>query len=853
MHLSRYRRMALVVALMIGCAPGCQNPGNRTTQFNVDQTNPVVDNQIRMTRDPQAATTTDVSPVPQRLSSVSGTKEKDPVATTATKQVAEKKQVPEKKQVAAKSQVSAAKTASAKTTSVKAASAKTAQKTTQTTKPATKLTTRKPTRSEAVEALLAANKKSSSKPQAKKSPSSTTAKVAAKRSSKSAPNVKAPTKASANSSAVDRIASTSQARSDAAVKQVAAFEPIQAAAKPKPKKPLAFRDLSPELKQRALTRLIQNLAKNAEQSSQPDSLNAAIERAMSDLPELPDFKQTEPTTPPNRIAGANTPPSSLPSLQDIEVTELNVVMPSKGTVPEELQTPHPVVVAEVASMNISKAAPALAKQPTRAPSLSLPPIEAPSVAATTKESPASPSDQPHSKSASASLAPAAIAEANVPKQSVGENVMPPIPTVADSPVVAGNRTSQPMLLPESTSLTLPAKPLPQAYAPPPIQSVVSSTRAGVVSEAELANIDLAMPPISQEITRLPDPIVQKRFGFSNVQLPGMNEFGLGSVQQVASDTQSSDHHDVTRIAATPEPPQPGSAPLSFVPKASQQAPADSVVQQNYFQMPLGALDAVGEKPASETPATQPAPKVETIVVQSPPAEISDKQLYEMLLKRLSNSKDAETDTERSRRQIMAQHLMVLSGDGEVAAAHIDGLSKQEQQYLQHQLEALSAIVDPKGHPVVGRRFSDALPKLREATRYLSAAADKLEVRSLEFCTEIEAYGQIKPFPNRRFMPGQQVILYCEVENFVAKQDDSVFLTHLKGRYDVYDDKNQKVVSQVLPADQQSSRNYLRDYFIAYQMNLPKKLAPGDYRLELTLEDVHAEKYGQAKVPFTILK
>ena len=94
MHLSRYRRMALVVALMIGCAPGCQNPGNRTTQFNVDQTNPVVDNQIRMTRDPQAATTTDVSPVPQRLSSVSGTKEKDPVATTATKQVAEKKQVP---------------------------------------------------------------------------------------------------------------------------------------------------------------------------------------------------------------------------------------------------------------------------------------------------------------------------------------------------------------------------------------------------------------------------------------------------------------------------------------------------------------------------------------------------------------------------------------------------------------------------------------------------------------------------------------------------------------------------------------------------------------------------------------
>jgi hypothetical protein len=56
---------------------------------------------------------------------------------------------------------------------------------------------------------------------------------------------------------------------------------------------------------------------------------------------------------------------------------------------------------------------------------------------------------------------------------------------------------------------------------------------------------------------------------------------------------------------------------------------------------------------------------------------------------------------------------------------------------------------------------------------------------------------------------------------------------------------------LLPADQQVSANYLRDYFIAYQMHLPEQLRKGKYRLQLTMEDVNGKKYGQSSIPVEI--
>lgn len=248
-----------------------------------------------------------------------------------------------------------------------------------------------------------------------------------------------------------------------------------------------------------------------------------------------------------------------------------------------------------------------------------------------------------------------------------------------------------------------------------------------------------------------------------------------------------------------------------------------------------------------------AKKVEEGAMEDPAIVGTDQELYGTLLKRLSTAKPEESEAERSSRLIKLRHLMVLAGNPDDAVAKIDGMSKTEQEYLRHQLLGLWTMIDPDGHPIASRRFSTAVPQIREAAKFAAAATDTLEVRSLAFCTEIESYGQIKPFAGNRFNPGQQVIMYCEIENFTAKKTDGGYETNLQGSYDVYNSEDEKVISQLLPADQQVSSNYLRDYFIAYQMHLPQQLEGGTYRMQLTMEDVNGKKYGQTSIPFEIAK
>ncbi len=293
------------------------------------------------------------------------------------------------------------------------------------------------------------------------------------------------------------------------------------------------------------------------------------------------------------------------------------------------------------------------------------------------------------------------------------------------------------------------------------------------------------------------------------------------------------------------------APTTFANASKPQPPVASEPQRMTFSDQAEPVPSVSMSLSDSPPATNDISPAPIAGAKAGAATLSDAELFDALVARLQKETPGESDAERHRRRIVARHLLVLSGDPDRAVDHLEGLSEEEAQYLRHQLLGLWKIVDPKGHPVPSHRFSSALPEIRKATGYLAAASDSLEVRGLEFCTEIEAYGQVKPFPNRRFAAGQEVILYCEIDNFVTSSVDGGFETRLRGSYDLLDASGQRIASQTLPEDRQVSNNHLRDYFIAYQMYLPEAIDPGRYQLRLTMEDIHGKKYGQSTVDFEI--
>lgn len=306
--------------------------------------------------------------------------------------------------------------------------------------------------------------------------------------------------------------------------------------------------------------------------------------------------------------------------------------------------------------------------------------------------------------------------------------------------------------------------------------------------------------------------------------------GAGAGPATAAAT-TSDNSVSQAIAASPDAPG-AIAPVS----STASGPAEAMLM-----LPIA-------EPPSEVAAAMLMPPATNALETADTAE-----LFAALLMRMQTAQPGESEGDRLRREIVKRQLQVLAGDAEAATEPLAGLSDSEQEFLNHQLAALGTITQADGHPAASRRFAAALPQFRSAVQHLGQAAEQLELRSLAFCTEILSYGQVTRFPNNRFEAGQRVILYCEVDNFVAVPTADGYETELQGSYELFDAQGTKVASQILPADQQVCDHYLRDYFIAYQMHLPSQLTPGEYRLELTMECVKGKKYGQGSLPLVIKK
>lgn len=423
-------------------------------------------------------------------------------------------------------------------------------------------------------------------------------------------------------------------------------------------------------------------------------------------------------------------------------------------------------------------------------------------------------------------------------------------------------------------LTKPSFALPQVYsgvdvrellaalenAPPELQQaavakLIAISRSRARETAQPISIDDALAAAFDELPELPTVVPDRavkpsRIGTSE---PSSNA-GLAAAQNQVSQaiTQTLAVEPTIRQASLEKIQEPTiDAAMQALSNPSEIASASSVAHapQNMTfsdqELPLQSV-AMSLSDSPNAPVQEITP--ETV---KGAAAFSDAELFHALVSRLQKPTPGESDAERHRRQVVSRHLMVLSGDPERAVDQLEDLSEEESQYLRHQLLGLWKIVDPQGHPVPSHRFSSALPEIRKATAYLAAASNSLEVRALEFCTEIESYGQIKPFPNRRFAAGQEVILYCEIDSFVSHSVEGGFETRLRGTYDLLDANGERIASQTLPEDHQTSKNHLRDYFIAYQMFLPEAIDPGRYQLRLTMEDIHGKKYGQATVDFEI--
>ena len=188
-------------------------------------------------------------------------------------------------------------------------------------------------------------------------------------------------------------------------------------------------------------------------------------------------------------------------------------------------------------------------------------------------------------------------------------------------------------------------------------------------------------------------------------------------------------------------------------------------------------------------------------------------------------------------------MYLISGQSQLAVEQIPGLEPNEEKFWRELLWGIASYFDTKKYTDRSERALLVAKHLRTAVHRLSDIAD-LEIPMLVFCTKITSFGVYDAVKKPVFRAGERALIYAEVENFSSKLNvsDGRYQTLLKSTISIYKDGGGKATEDIeFKATKDLCLRRRRDYFHSYVIDLPRKLAPGNYLLKLMVTDLVGDK------------
>lgn len=225
-------------------------------------------------------------------------------------------------------------------------------------------------------------------------------------------------------------------------------------------------------------------------------------------------------------------------------------------------------------------------------------------------------------------------------------------------------------------------------------------------------------------------------------------------------------------------------------------------------------------------------------------------LIQALVEKHESNVPDETEAERFRRLMLLAYFRLMSGDDIAKVEGFETLNASQQAFIREHLMVCRKLLNPVGSLAIENRLASTIADVHAMARNTANLSPDLAINGAAFCREVIGYGQVTRHEGGEFRPGQKVILYCEIENFIHHAVEGSYQTEVRGSYEIVNAMGKIVFVQELPADRQQCDRPMRDYFVAYEMHLPQ-IEPGDYRLQLKMECVLGRKFGNASIPLTI--
>ena len=396
-----------------------------------------------------------------------------------------------------------------------------------------------------------------------------------------------------------------------------------------------------------------------------------------------------------------------------------------------------------------------------------------------------------------------------------------------SPLLAGHSSDR------SADLLQSALPKPRSAAaslPRGDSRVTQAGRIGDEGSSVVGTRDV-VPAIAQSIEPLPD----EQPSPSNVMTANYRS----DRDAIDNPVQLQGFEAIVPLAtatATANPNEP--PPWEHRPAAKPVSPAAG--QVSISSKPVGRVQPVSTQAAPVVPPGPWQAEIERLIARA-----------ERDVAAIKPGATPEAQAEYRRRQVHLRLLYLMAQRQEQALTAIPGLEPAEQEYWQQLCWAASNSLDAEQFPSPRDRAAQAIAPLNTALRRLREQSD-LAIKNIAFCEQISYFGNYQKFARDEFTPGQEVLLYAEIENFNAQQTaDGEHRTLLRSVIDIVGSNGEARWHKTFPATEDRCRNPRRDYFHNYQFAIPDRLPLGPHTLKLTVVDDLSGKQASYSLNFLV--
>ena len=127
------------------------------------------------------------------------------------------------------------------------------------------------------------------------------------------------------------------------------------------------------------------------------------------------------------------------------------------------------------------------------------------------------------------------------------------------------------------------------------------------------------------------------------------------------------------------------------------------------------------------------------------------------------------------------------------------------------------------------------------------------VQNACFASRVRAWGVVDRFETAQFQPGQELIVYFELDQLASRESAEGHTTRIDTVLRLVDAGGRRVHEWTFEPLEETCGGHRRDYFARYLVALPAAMPAGSCRLEVMVTDTIAGRTAQASLPLDVVR